>query len=499
MFRYSFVLLVNGGWYKKSIMYNGTYAPWEHYPKTLRHYEVENPMSVVVDFFSADSVKGHGKRLKEWRYYVVNDEHYDEKRHGPGTLLFIYDLNLRILEAMYLLLVNYKNFSYQRKQLTEEQLEEEKEQWEYYPKNLSLKEQLEPYKAVKKVFKKIKPQEYRDQLHEWSHVALYNNADVEALYAGEVITVYENLIKLYSAAWLICQREGGRPLLKRSKLENSLTETSSEPIALRTINPEPTAAEKLALEEIKNLIVKRCPQVQMIIHLGTHPKPFTFYLLILIADDEKIPEHEISNKIEDNCQYLANVHAIVHKANSAKEALNIGRRFWTTGMEKGFILYHFPELILPPHQEITKEILLERAKFNWERWGKQGSEFLRGAELYRADNNFRLAAFLLHQSVESVLKAIIQAVIGYRVQMHNLSRLLRLTLLFTDELKDVFELNTTEGAQLYQLLQNAYSQSRYNSSFDPDGDSVRILSKQVTKFNKVAERIYKQYIQDIKC
>ena len=180
---------------------------------------------------------------------------------------------------MYLLLLNYKNFSYQRKQLTEEQLEEEKEQWEYYPKNLSLKEQLEPYKAVKKVFKKIKPQEYRDQLHEWSHVALYNNADVEALYAGEVITVYENLIKLYSAAWLICQREGGRPQLKRSKLKNGLTETSTEPIALRAINPEPTAAEKLALEEIKNLIEIRCPQVQMIIHLGTHPKPLHFTCL----------------------------------------------------------------------------------------------------------------------------------------------------------------------------------------------------------------------------
>jgi HEPN domain-containing protein len=480
-------------------MNNAPYAPWEHYPKTLCHYEIENPLSVVVDFFSADSVKGHGRRLKEWRYYVVNDEHYDEKRHGPGTLLFIYDLNLRILEAMYLLLVNHKRFSYHQDRVTEEQLEEEKEQWEYYPKNLSLKEQLEPYKAVKKVFKKISPQEYRDQLHEWSHVALYNNADVESLYAGEVINVYENLIKLYSAAWLICQREGGRTQLKRNKLESSITEISTEPIALRTINPEPTAAEKLALEEIKNLILKRCPQVQMIIHLGTHPKPFTFYLLILIRDDEKTPEHEISNKIEDNCQYLALVHAIAHKANSAKEALNIGRRFWSTVMEKGYVLYHSPELILPAHREITKELLLERAKFNWERWGKQGSEFLKGAELYRADNNFRLAAFLLHQSVESVLKAIIQTVIGYRVQMHNLSRLLRLTLVFTDELKDVFDLNTTDGARLYQLLQNAYSQSRYKSSFDPDGDSVRILSKHVTKFNQVAARIYKQYINDIKC
>ncbi|NNU33928.1 HEPN domain-containing protein [Mucilaginibacter sp. S1162] len=194
---------------------------------------------------------------------------------------------------------------------------------------------------------------------------------------------------------------------------------------------------------------------------------------------------------------MAHVHAIVHKVNSAKEALIKGRRFWSTVMDKGNVLYQSPELSLPTHPEITKGILLTRAQFNWERWGKQGNDFLKGAELYRADNNFRLAAFLLHQSVESVLKAIIQAAIGYRVQMHNLSRLLRLTLLFTDELKEVFELNTIEGAQLYQLLQSAYSQSRYSSSFDPDEDSIRLLSKQVTKFNQVAERVYQQYIKDI--
>ncbi|SDP86284.1 HEPN domain-containing protein [Mucilaginibacter sp. OK268] len=479
-------------------MYTGTYAPWEHYPKTLRHYEVENPLAVVADFFSADSVKGHTKRLKEWRYYVVNNEHYKDERHGPGSLLFIYDFNLRILEAMYLLLINHQQFSYRKKKLTKAQLEEEKERWTYFPKNISRKEQLDPYKAVKKVFSKIKPQEYRDYLHEWSHAALYNKADDEGLYAGEVIMVYENLIKLYAAAWLIHQRESDKPEFKKSKIEIDLTETVTKPTALRIINPAPTTAEKLALEELQNLILKCCPLVRMIIHLGIHPKPFTFYMLILIADEEKTPEHEISNKIEDNCRHLTNLHAIVHKVSSAKKALDIGRRFWTKAMENGTMVYQSPDLVLPEPRKIAKEILLERVKFNWERWGIQGAQFLRGAELYLADNNFRLAAFLLHQSVESTLKGIIQAVIGYRVQMYNLSRLLRLTLLFTDELKDVFELNTTEGVQLYTLLQNAYSQSRYNSAFDPDEGSVRILAMRVTRFNQTAEGIYKQFIEDMK-
>lgn len=110
-------------------MCTGSYAPWEHYPKTLRHYEIENPLSVVSDFFSVDTLKGHGKRLKEWRFYVVNNKHYKGDRHGPGSLLFTYDFNLKILEAMYLLWCNYKNGCCQRENVTEAQLEDEKEQW----------------------------------------------------------------------------------------------------------------------------------------------------------------------------------------------------------------------------------------------------------------------------------------------------------------------------------------------------------------------------------
>jgi HEPN domain-containing protein len=394
-----------------------------------------------------------------------------------------------------LLFLTYQENSWSRKKLEESQLAEEKETWVYFPNDLSTEELLNPYITIKKIFKKIKPQMYRDYLQEWLHAALYTSPIDETVMPGEVITVYENILKLYAASWLIYQRETKEVELKDKPKAKIIIDVKNKEIKIKGINPNPTAAEKLGLGSVNDLIVKRFPSVQMIVHLGTHSDPFTFFLLILIKDNEKIPEGEVSNKIEDHCKFLANVHTIVHKATSAKSGLTAGNRFWTTAIKQGNIIYQAHSLELPLAQDITNEVFIERAVFHWERWGRQGKDFLEGTAFYMGIQNYRLAAFLLHQAVESTLKALIHSILGYRVQMHNLSRLLRLSLLIMDDLKNEFKLNTIEGVQHFSLLQNAYSQSRYSSSFDPDGVSVKVLFETVTNFYAVAEEIQGQFIE----
>jgi HEPN domain-containing protein len=489
---------VNADRYNKSNMDFRTFAPWEHYPKILTQKEIENPIMVVDDFFSSDSLKGHAKRLKEWRYFVINNEVYANDRHGPGSLLYFYDLNVKILEAMYLLFIRDQN-SFGDNTVTEEQLEQEKEEWRYFPKNLSAKELIDPYKAVKKVFKKISPQQYREYLHEWLYHAFYNRAGNESLYANEIITVYENLLSAYSAAWMIFQRDTERTQLKKDWPKVEQEDINEKPaFELRSIFPNPSKAEALGLEELKKVILKAWPSIQMVIHLGIHQNPFTYYLIVLIATDDNTPEHHVSNKLEDHCKYLSDVHIFVHKVSSAISGIKAGQRFWVKIRNKGNIIYQAPGMELLEHEEIKNDVLTARAKFHWERWGVQGKEFLSGAELYRSQDNFALAAFLLHQSVESTLKAIIQAILGYRIQMHNLSRLLKITLLFTDDLSLVFDLETEEGKQKFDLLQRAYTESRYKNEFNPDGKLVFEISKTVKKLITTAEMIYKQYLVEIK-
>ena len=225
-------------------------------PKNTDTRPNDESFVVVEDFFSSDSVKGHGKRLKEWRRYTINNQYYNDERWGPGPLLFVYDMNLKLLEAVYLLYCDYQNYSYRREKPSDEQLHHEKEKWAYFPSNLSRKELLEPYKVVKQVFKHFSPQQYRDCLHEWLHSALYRKADFEGLNANDIVSVYENLVKLYAAAWMINQRDGENPRFKRNPQEAEVPDQSKPIIELRTISPDPTPAEKLGLEELKALIVK---------------------------------------------------------------------------------------------------------------------------------------------------------------------------------------------------------------------------------------------------
>lgn len=476
--------------------YLGNIAPWEQYPKHLRFEEIMNPLKVVIDFFSSGWPKDHREDLKEWRYFVLNDKVFKD-RHGSGHILFIYDQNMQLIESLHLLLLKYKDRWPRLEDVTKEQITQERNDWVYFPKNLSQSELANPYKAIKKCFKKISPQEYRDYLHEWLHTALYNNAADETLTASEIIDVYDNIRKFYSAAWLIHQRETNEAITHKSwgKNKDKQLPIAEDLTPLKDLDPQLSEKQEAVVDKIKNLIIERIPGVSLIYLIGKNAKPSIYYLLILIDDSEKAVEHEVANKIEDNCRFLGTVFAIVHKRSSAKKGLDNDQRFWHNTLYKSINLYKAPEAELLSAKAIEDHVWIEKAQKDWSRWGMQGKEFMKGAIRYIEDNNYTLALFSLHQATESSLIGIIHAITGYRLTTHNLPRMIKITLLFTDEIKRSLQLNTTEGLQLFNLLQLGYSETRYKSDFEPDEGSVKLLKDRVALVIDKIEQVYQQFIK----
>ncbi|MEO7880309.1 HEPN domain-containing protein [Mucilaginibacter sp.] len=467
------------------------------------------------------------KEWKEWRKYVMKNEHYTHP-HGPGSLLFISDEHLRLLEACYLLSLKYSDYELRKEDLlSEDSLAKGREQWPYFPNDLSDKELRNPYRVLKKVFKKYKLAEYRDYLKEWLHAALYNSQVDEAMTAEEIITVYENIKKLASAAWMIRQTESNNPMLKKEYREpdkgpigEGITDTGKEDqqtkankadnatkrlddsvggssilskgsIMFKPFAPQATAAEKLGLAEVVSLILRTVPSARSITFLGSYHSPFTFYLLILIDETEKLPEHGIVNKIEDNCRPLVNVYAIVHKVESAINGLNGKGKFWNLVFGRGLNLYSADGLVLPTPLTISKEQDLAVRMASWNKYGLMSGEFFSGAERYLEDGNARLALFLLHQATETSLIGVLQVLLGYRQSVHNLFRLIKLTLLFTDEFKDVFEMGNEEGYKLFTLVQDGYSKARYDENFLVNDEMVRTALEKVRNLLQMAELVFK--------
>ncbi|MCD8739690.1 HEPN domain-containing protein [Mucilaginibacter roseus] len=478
----------------------------DFHPRYITEQEVNDPLMVIRDFFSVDWLTGHLDSLKRWRKYVIEDAYYKDKSSGPVSLLFTHKLTMSLIEALYIL-----NLSRSAKQSlvkirlnVNAQLQLEQLSWIDYPVYLSEEEVINPYLAIAHFFKAYTVGQYGELLREWLETALSTSAADETLEASDIIYVYENLQKLYEAAWVIRQREIESPILKRFEIEEpnlAIDQMRSELSLVHlncAFNGTLTVTEKLGLDELVKIIRNRVPSVQMIIHLGTHSKPEAYYLLVVTDEKDKSFEHDIIHTIEAICKPLIDVCVIVHKSDAFIRGISEGGRFFCNALAKCEIAYRSAELALPKLPSVDKGLVQMQNEAIWKRWGKQGKDFLDTALHSYDEGNYGLSLFLMHQAVESALSAIIWINLGYRLSIHNLERMLRLTLMFTDDLRGIFEIGPGKDAGLFDLLQSSYTSARYKDDFNADSEMVKALSDMVCKLFITAEGFYTQAMDKLR-
>ncbi|WP_121811976.1 HEPN domain-containing protein [Mucilaginibacter kameinonensis] len=471
------------------------------YSKFLNRNEIASPIAVIGDFFSADWLPGHLGKLKEWRQFVIEDGFYTGK--SPASLLMTHQLSARLLEAMYLLI---RSKAAKKRLRTihinfDEQLAQEEREWLHYPVFLSPLERINPYLAISNLFEIYTIDQYLTFLYEWLEAGLSVSTIDDDLDMSDVIYFYENMQKLYEAAWIIHQREI-RPVLKNSVSDKNAAafppQTATQNLSLVssncTFNDRLSPETALGLDQLVKFIVSKIPAVQLISCLGTHPSPSTFYLLVVVSDNNQSPEHEIANRIEDSCRQYVNIYVILSKANQFIQGLEEGNKFFTNAMVKSKISYQPDEFFEPQLKPIDNEVSIKEIETDWKMWGGQGREFLDSAWHCINKGSNGITLFLLHQAMESTLSAIIRIVLGYRLTVHNLSKLLRLTRLFTDDLAGVFDYSSDEDVRLLALLQSGYYSGRYKDLFAPDINCINILADKVSDLFAIAEEIYRKAV-----
>lgn len=530
-------------------MNTGRYSNWDFYPQYLNRDEVNNPLIVIAEFFSADWLSDHIEALKTWRTFVTEDRHYTDRQHNPANLLYTYMLHIQLVEACFLLVQSRQQMEPANDVIIElannvileqdNQLSHERSSWLHFPQGLSREELLDPYLVLESFFTDYNLPQYRAFLYQWLEKGLSRFAADSDMPAREIIRVYENLEKLYQAAWLIRQREI-QPVLKKignDREKEVVGEISVEEIPAVEIPAAETITAETAITEgkditdttvkkedtgsaLNNILYKvhsletaitserqqllakvirtikhKVPTAEAVIYLGAlSSKPneiASIYLLVIVSNNEKRQGHELTGTIEESCKPLAAVTALVHNTSIFLKAIERKNYFFCNSLLNP-VLYLSGNLLLPVLPKINKELAKKKRAENFQHWYSQANGFLNGADYYLNADVYGLTCFSLHQAAENALTAIIRAVLGYRLNIHNLARLLRITQMFTPELKLVFSLDTIEGTQLFNLLQKAYNDPRYKDDFKPDEDSVKLLSSLVSV---LLERVKKIYVQ----
>lgn len=150
-----------------------------------------------------------------------------------------------------------------------------------------------------------------------------------------------------------------------------------------------------------------------------------FYFLVVIPDSKNRPLHEWQEMIEQACSKVTETVVIVLTKKQFFEWLEDGNRFARNVEQNAIKVMIKPSLQIPCIGPYDKEA---EEKEIWALLGKgkyMACEFLAGAEVYMARQNWNLTAFMLHQALEQSLSNLITAKTGYEQRTHNTKRLLK--------------------------------------------------------------------------
>ncbi len=462
---------------------------WNVYPINLSTEEIADPLIVISDFFSDDSLSGHLERLMLWRDFVLRDDYYRDSKGNPAGLLYFYKLNLRLVEAVNLLLRAFPA------DLSDEYIHANTPvELDAVLSRLSEAQRLDLYSVLSAFFASYSLQQYRKQLFEWLEHGLSKKGAEEFITSIDLITVYENLQGFYSAEWLMGQHLPGCKFLTPPKPITNISTLAFSDATVYRLDTNISGDLVVSIGKIVSVIKYKLTTVQVVYYLGaigsTSDK---LYFLVFTADDEIRHAHSLASMIEESCIAIIPVHAIVLQVSKLFDGVAHGNRFFTQALSAP-LLYLSGDEVQPSLTKQKDGLVSNKTAFNWERWHIQGMDFLSVAEFYVRRRSFGAALFSLHQCAECLLTAINKTVLDYNIGSHNLTRLLEMTQMFTPDIAELFDLGNEEKSKQFDMLKHAYINVRYKNNYEPDGAYIQELHATIQWLAIVVEKVYQKHL-----
>ncbi|MEQ1883201.1 MAG: HEPN domain-containing protein [Burkholderiales bacterium] len=156
---------------------------------------------------------------------------------------------------------------------------------------------------------------------------------------------------------------------------------------------------------------------------------------------------------------------VIHDIADVDDQLRRGRPFFTDINRDGIIVYEFDTKALAKPGNLSSEEILEEAQGHYEQWYQRSLGFYKGAGFYVGEGELNLAAFSLHQAVESAYHCVLLTLTLYSPQLHKIDKLRAMAEGLDLRLVDAWPRKTRWQRRPFDRIRRAYVEARYSKHY----------------------------------
>ena len=272
-----------------------------------------------------------------------------------------------------------------------------------------------------------------------------------------------------------------------------------------------------ALSAIKEIILDCIPKTEMIILFGSYARGdwvedvyqengttyeyiSDFDILVVTTKnlhDMKRDWKKVRSRI-DKRNFRTKTSIISHGIHFLNERIEHSYYFFVDVLNEGVMLYDSGNYKLAEPATIGPKKRLEKAEHYLKYWLGEGDGFFRHCGYAVKDEDYRKAAFMLHQTAESYYAAFSLVLTDYKPKTHDLKELLDRAININEAHRKVFPQQTEEEEYRFNLLKRAYIEARYNEEYLITAEELEYLSSRVLTLKELIIKLCEEEIEKIK-
>lgn len=209
------------------------------------------------------------------------------------------------------------------------------------------------------------------------------------------------------------------------------------------------------------------------------------YDLLIIAKTRNLhKQRRLEGDLKKSIGKLSGIYTpvslIVHDADYINEQLDEAQYFFSDIKKEGVLLYSTEKVSLKePAKELSPQQRYKVAQEDYDHWVSTEVNFYKLFKICLDEQNYKKAAFLLHQTTERFYNAILLVFTHYKPKTHDLEVLRKLTNALDPRFITVFPLTTQEKIRLFELLRDAYIDARYKKGYKISEEELLWLGERV--------------------